>query len=235
MSELIGIVGATGTGKSTAIMQDPELGITGLDPETTFIINIANKPLPFKGWKTIFTPLTKEGKGNILNSDNPSDILKTLDYIDKVRTDIKHIVIDDFQYILAFEFMAKALEKGYEKFSIMAKNAFDILNKGRKLREDLKVFVLTHSEEYQKDFETVRKMKTIGKLLDDKVTLEGLFTVLLYTHSEWDDKAEKGTYFFITNRTNDYPAKSPVRMFDSIKIPNDLGYVSNKINEYNQQ
>ena len=72
------------------------------------------------------------------------------------------------------------------------------------------------------------------KLLDDKVTLEGLFTVLLYTHSEWDDKAEKGSYFFVTNRTNDYPAKSPVRMFDSIKIPNDLGFVSRKIDEYNK-
>ena len=162
MSELIGIVGATGTGKSTAIMQDPDLGIEGLNPKETFIINIANKPLPFKGWKKHFVPLNKDGEGNLLNSDNPIDVLKVLDYIDKVKTDIKYIIIDDFQYVLAFEFMSKALEKGFDKFSIMAKNAFDILNKGRKLRDDLKVFVLTHSEEYQKDFETVRKMKTIG-------------------------------------------------------------------------
>jgi len=233
MSELIGIVGATGTGKSSAIVHNEDLKIVGLNPNETFIINIANKPLPFRGWKRLFTPLTSEGKGNLLISDKTKSILEALRYINTNRLDIKYIIIDDFQYVLAFEFMAKAMEKGFEKFSIMAKNAFDILNTGRSLREDLKVFVLTHSEELQKDFETVRKMKTIGKLLDDKITLEGLFTVLLYTHCEWDDKEEKGYYYFITNRTNDYPAKSPVGMFDKIKIPNDLGYVNEMINNYN--
>lgn len=125
------------------------------------------------------------------------------------------------------------MEKGFDKFSSIAKHAFDVLNQARLMREDIKIFVLTHSEEYQKDFETVRKMKTIGKLLDDKITLEGLFTVLLYTHSEWDDKNEKGSYYFVTNKTADYPAKSPYGMFDEIKITNDLGLVANKINEYN--
>ena len=95
------------------------------------------------------------------------------------------------------------------------------------------MFVLTHSDEIHKDFETTRKMKTLGRMLDQNITLEGLFTVLLYTHSEWDDKEQKGSYYFITNRTSDYPSKSPIGMFDDIQIPNDLGLVVDKIDEFN--
>jgi len=232
MSELVGVVGATGSGKSTSIFPSKDLGIIGLDHEKTILISVAGKPLPMKGWKTIYTSM-KGNEGNLLVTDDANKIIKALIYISESRPEIKTVVIDDFQYLLAFEFMAKALEKGFDKFSIMAKHAFDVLNVGRSLREDLMVFVLTHSDEIQRDFETIRKMKTIGRLLDDKITLEGLFTVLLYSHTEWDDKAEKGSYFFVTNRTNDYPAKSPVGMFENIMIPNDLGFVASKIVEYN--
>lgn len=232
MSELIGIVGASGTGKSTAIHGNEKLGIKGLNPEETVITNVAGKPLPFKGWKKYYTPF-EGSKGNYLADSNPQTIVKALEFVDQKRPEIKNIVIDDAQYVMAFEFMSKALEKGYEKFNVLGKKYYDIFDKGRQLRDDLKVFILSHSEEVHKDFEVVRKMKTLGKMIDDKITLEGLFTVLLYTHTEWDDKEGKGHYYFITNRTSDYPAKSPVDMFDSIQIPNDLGYVAEKIDEYN--
>ena len=137
------------------------------------------------------------------------------------------------QFIMGFEFMNRAMETGFAKFNIIGKKMFDVLNTARLLRDDIKVFALTHSEEIQKDFDTIRKMKTLGKLLDSAITLEGLFTVLLYTHTEWDDKAEKSTYHFITNKTGEYPSKSPYGMFRNIKIPNDLGYVSEKVDEYN--
>jgi predicted amino acid-binding ACT domain protein len=233
MSELIGIVGPSGAGKSTSIFKNESIKIEGLPVEETFIINIASKPLPLRGWRKVFIPIDGKGEGNILASDDSAKIISALKFVSNNRPDIKYIILEDYQYVMAFEFMAKALEKGFEKFSVLAKHAFDILNTARTLRENLQVFVLTHSEEIQKDFETVRKMKTIGNLLDSKITLEGLFNVLLYTHTEWDDKSQKGHYYFITNRTNDYPSKSPIGMFDDIQIPNDLGYVSAKINEYN--
>jgi len=232
MSEIVGVVGATGSGKSTSIFPNKELDIIGLDPKSNFLISVAGKPLPLKGWKSIYTNM-KGDEGNMLITDDAETIIKAMRYISKEKPDVKTIVIDDFQYLLAFEFMAKAMEKGFEKFSLIAKHAFDVLNTGRSLREDLMVFVLTHSDEIQRDFETVRKMKTIGRLLDDKITLEGLFTVLLYAHTEWNDKTEEGSYYFITNRTNDYPSKSPVGMFQGIKIPNDLGFVAKCITEYN--
>lgn len=232
MSELIGVVGASGTGKSTSIHGNEKLGIKGLNSKETVIINVAGKPLPFKGWKKYYAPF-EGSKGNYLTDSNPQIIIKALEFIDKKRPEIKHIVIDDAQYIMGFEFMNKALEKGFEKFNILGKKYYDIFDKSRQLRDDLKVFILSHSEEVHKDFEVVRKMKTLGKMIDDKITLEGLFTVLLYTHTEWDDKEGKGNYYFITNRTEAYPAKSPVDMFDDIQIINDLGYVANKIDEYN--
>lgn len=232
MSELIGIVGESGTGKSTAIHGNEKLGIKGLDPKETLIINVAGKPLPFKGWRKYYTQF-EGSKGNYLADSNAKTIVKALDFVDQKRPDIKNIVIDDIQYVMGFKFMEKALEKGYEKFAILGKEYVDILNKGRTLRDDLKVFILTHSEEIVKDFETVRKIKTLGRMVDQNITVEGLFTVLLYTHTEWDDKEKVGHYYFVTNRTADYPAKSPIDMFDSIQIPNDLGYVAEKNDEYN--
>jgi Cys-tRNA synthase (O-phospho-L-seryl-tRNA:Cys-tRNA synthase) len=134
---------------------------------------------------------------------------------------------------MGFKFIDKAMEKGYDKFNLLAKEYLAVLNTGRSLREDLKVFILTHSEEIYKDFEVVRKMKTLGKMLDQAITLEGLFTVLLYTHSTWDEKEAKAHYYFVTNKTSEYPSKSPIGMFDDIYIPNDLGYVADKIDEFN--
>jgi len=233
MSQLIGVVGAQGTGKSTGIHANEELGIRGLDPKKTIIINIAGKPLPFRGWKKFYTPF--EGTtGNFLVESRAEHIIKALRYINDSRTEIINIIIDDAQYLMSFEFMEKALRKDWDKFNEIGKHAFDTFNIARKLREDIKVFVLTHADEIQKDFETVRKIKTIGKMMDNIIDLEGLFLVVLYTKVNWDSKAEKGEYLFITNRTNEYPAKSPVGMFKDIKIPNDLGLVAELIDKYNE-
>lgn len=232
MSELIGIVGPSGCGKSTSIFKNEAIGIKGLDPAETVLINVAGKPLPFKGWKKMFTDF-KGDTGNHLITDKADKIVKALIYINENRPEVKNIVIDDSQYIMGFKFIDKAMEKGYDKFNLLAKEYLAVLNTGRSLREDLKVFILTHSEEIYKDFEVVRKMKTLGKMLDQAITLEGLFTVLLYTHSTWDEKEAKAHYYFVTNKTSEYPSKSPIGMFDDIYIPNDLGYVADKIDEFN--
>ena len=93
----------------------------------------------------------------------------------------------------------------------------------------LKVFYLWHPEE---DKETGFKMKTVGTMVDSYLTLEGLFTVILYTKVEktGDNKIK---YSFITNNDGKHPAKSPVGMFKDLYIPNDLGYVVKRIDEYN--
>ena len=237
MSNAVAIVTESGFGKTTSVGSIPELGIKGLNPAETFFFNVKGKPLPFRGWKKMYIPVnisTGPPKvGNYLESCNPYDIMKVMQYIGANRPEIKNIVIDDYQYILADEFMAQALKAGFDKFNKLSKNAYDVLNTGINLPAHMNFFVLTHSEEIENGFQTSYKIKTIGKMLDNKVTLEGLFTIVLYGKQVWDDKEKKVSKFFVTNFDGQYPAKSPVGMFKETYVLNDLGAVSDAIHSYN--
>lgn len=231
MSSLIGIVGSAGTGKSTSFFPETGLGIKGLDPKHTFVINVSGKPFPFKGWRKEYTIL--EGpKGNYLNAENANVICKSMIYVSDNRPEITNIVIDDFQYLLAFEFVEKAMIKGYDKFNEIAMHTMQVLNTGRSLRDNIKTFILAHSEDVEVGFEVTKKIKTIGRFLDEKIELPGLFTVLLYTKTTWNDQDKKMTYEFVTNRDNIYPAKSPYGMFKELYISNDLGFVVECVDKY---
>jgi hypothetical protein len=224
----IAIVGASGTGKSTSYGRIPELNIQGLDPKTTVIINVANKDLPFKGWRNLYKGKISE-KGNYLEASDASTIAKSIEYISTSRTDITNIVVDDSQFIMAFEFMRRAKEPGYNKFADLGVNMAKILEASRTCRPDLKIYFLWHPEVSSSGS---MKMKTAGKMVDDYISLEGLFSVILYTNvSKGADN--KMNYTFVTNNDGQYPAKSPVGMFNTLEIPNDLGFVSECIDAYN--
>lgn len=233
MAKTYCIVGASGSGKSTSLGKVEELKLIGLNPKETAIINVMDKPLPFRGSVAQYNKPVSQG-GNYAAVSDGVTILKVLATLNK-REDIKNVVIDDFQYIMAEEFMAKALKKGYDKFNEIGKHAYDVISYGKKMRADINFICLTHSE---LDVNAGGfKMKTIGKMLDDKVTLEGIFTVLLYTFVEFDSKEKKASYFFVTNKysdnmNNEIPAKSPIGMFSELLIPNDLGLVVKTANEY---
>lgn len=93
-STLVGIVGSAGTGKSTSFFPEPALGIIGLDPSKTFVINVSGKPFPFKGWRNKYTPFNGK-EGNYLNTENPNTICKAMDYVNENRSEITNIVVDD--------------------------------------------------------------------------------------------------------------------------------------------
>jgi hypothetical protein len=225
----IAIVGKSGTGKSTSYGNFPELGIEGLNPKETAIFNIANKDLPFRGWKKLYTGKVNEG-GNYLETSNADTIHKAINYISSNRADLKNIVIDDSQFIMAFEFMRRAKETGYGKFADLGVNMGKVIEAARNARPDLKVYFLWHPEQ---DKETGYKMKTVGVMVDAYLTLEGLFTVVLYSKvSKGDDNKMK--YQFVTNYDGEFPAKSPIGMFKDMYIPNDLGFVSKSIDKYNE-
>jgi ABC-type dipeptide/oligopeptide/nickel transport system ATPase component len=219
-SKLIAIVGATGTGKSTSIKH--------LNPKETYIINTARKELPFKGADKLYNTENK----NYKEVDEITEIHRLLLTISEKATHIKNIVIEDSNYMMAFRMMEKATETGYTKFSILAKDMVEMLRATRKLRDDLKVFYFTHPETIEDGGEIVGyKMKTSGKMLDNQINLEGLFSICLYTHVE---EARDGSidYSFVTNRYRKYPAKTPDGMFDQIKIPNNLQLVVDTIDTY---
>lgn len=219
-SKLVGIVGATGTGKSTAIKH--------LNPEETYIINVAKKELPFKGSEKLYNTEKK----NYKEVDDANEITRLLKTISEKAPHIKNIVIEDSNYIMGFNMVAKATETGFTKFSIMAKDMVDLFRAARMLRDDITVFYLTHPETIEDGGEIIGyKIKTAGKLIDNQVLLEGLLTVCLYTTVD-ENKDGSTSYGFVTNRYRKMPAKSPDGMFDELKIPNDLQFVVNSVKEY---
>jgi hypothetical protein len=219
-SKLIGIVGFTGTGKSTSIKH--------LNPQETYIINTAKKELPFKGAEKLYNAENK----NYREIDEITEITRLLKTISEKAPHIKNVVIEDSNYMMSFRMAEKATEVGFTKFTILAKDMVELFREARKLRDDLKVFYFTHPETIEDGGEIVSyRMKTSGKMLDNQINLEGLFTICLYTHVE-EQKDGTASYNFITNRFKKYPAKSPDGMFTEIKIPNNLQLVSNTIDEY---
>lgn len=216
MSNTSLILGESGTGKSTSIRN--------LNPDETFIINVLNKPLPFRGYKNQYKTISLDGTtGNYYSSNKYENIMFVIQKINAKRPDIKTLIIDDFQYLMANEFMSRALERGYDKFSEIGKHAYDLLDLLPTLRDDLDIFVLTHSEanEHGK-----MKIKTIGRMLDEKITIEGMYAMVLQT------ELTDGNYHFITQGDSRHIAKSPMGMFDKINIPNDLAFVKQKMHEY---
>jgi len=225
MASSVLVIAESGAGKSTSI--------ANLDPKETFIINVANKPLPFKGWKSKYKVWSKEDPtGNMYTRPIAKEIEACLKYVSEKRPEIKNIVVDDFQYIFAFEYFERAEEKGFDKFTSIAKNMAAIAKLPIVLRDDLHVFFLTHAEESQ-DLEGRRKFKakTIGKLVDNSLTLEGLFSIVLFGKVK-KDKDGNIKYVFETQNNGENTCKSPAGMFDSFEISNDLEFVKQAIINY---
>ncbi|OSI16535.1 ATP-binding protein [Neisseria dentiae] len=216
------ILGESGTGKTSSLRNLP--------PEKTALIQIVKKPLPFKpkGWSVAAENdgggLKKAAEsGNIYITDNAGEIVHILQ-----KTTKEIIVIDDFQYLMANEFMrgvtteAKGNEQ-FMKFNRIAKNTWDVINAAAKTSDEKRVYVLAHT---QTDDFGKTKVKTIGKLLDEKITLEGLFSIVLRT------EAANGNYSFRTQNSGNDTVKSPMGMFDDIQIGNDLNEVDMAICEF---
>lgn len=216
MSNAILIIGDSGSGKSTAIRNLP--------PEETFIINVMDKSLPFKGAKKNYIRLSPDGlTGNYYSSDDSANILRVIKMVNAKRPEIKNLILDDFQYSLCAEFMRRASEKGYDKFTDIGKNAWQIIRDLITTREDLYCYVLSHSDT---DPNGKVKCKTIGRMLDDKVVLEGLFSVVL--HAMIID----GQYKFLTQGDSIHISKSPMGMFPTKLVDNDLATIKQYMTQY---
>lgn len=192
------VLGASGSGKSTS-MRNFEIGEVG-------IFNVAGKPLPFRK--------------KIPKVDN-----STYTTIDKVfkAPKLKKYVIDDSQYLMAFESFDHAKDTGYGKFTNMALNFKNLITSVIKdLPNDVIVYFLHHTEV---DESGKLKAKTLGKMLDNQLTIEGLFSIVLLCGVEGSD------HYFITNSDGTNPAKSPMEMFER-RIQNDLKEVDKGIREY---
>ena len=227
MAHSVLVIADSGSGKSTAIRD--------LDSKETFIINIANKPLPFKGWKKDYSMISKDNpKGNMTPVSSATGIIKAMMHVNDKMPHIKNLVIDDWQYMSSFEYFDRANEKGYDKFTQIAANLAQVAKLPKDMRDDLYIFFLTHSEE-STDVNGHRrvKAKTIGKMIDNTLTLEGLFSIVLFGKvvKGEDDKL---SYVFETVNNGENTCKSPMGMFSKQFISNDLQYVKECIIKYEQ-
>ena len=221
MATGIMILGESGSGKSTSI--------ENLNPKETFIIQAVNKPLPFKGFKNNYPLRTKENtEGNRYVTDDTYTIIKLLKALNKDEN-IKNIVLDDVQYTIINSFMKDIKEKktgsaAFERYNDLAKNYWDLIIVLDELRDDLLVFFMSHIEE---DKEGKIGVRTIGKLLSEKIKIEGFFSIVLLC------EVNNREYTFRTQTIdgND-PCKSPRGMFEELNIANDLQLVREKILQY---
>ena len=160
---------------------------------------------------------------NVFKSDNYKEIEAVLK-----RATAKSIIIDDAQYLMAFEYMHRAKEKGFEKFTDIGSNFFNLTQTALSLPDDKIVYFLSHIERTKDGSE---KCKTIGNMLDEKITLEGLFTIVLKTVVTLDGSNQRQFCFATINNGSD-TVKTPMGMFENALIPNDLKAVDTVIREY---
>ena len=203
MAVIVALMGESGTGKSTSLRN--------FKKGEASVINVSKKPLPFRNELPIF------------KTDNYQEIQAMIK-----RAQAKSLIIDDAQYLMAFEYMHRAKEKGYEKFTDIGANFFNLTQTAASLSDDKIIYFLFHIERTKDGNE---KCKTIGQLLDEKITLEGLFTIVLKTVVLLDGNNQRQFCFATVNNGSD-TVKTPMGMFAEPLIPNDLKAVDTVIREY---
>lgn len=192
------LIGKSGSGKSASLRN--------FKKEEIAIANVLGKPLPFKS--DLEAPKV----------DDYETILRAIEHTNK-----KVIVIDDANYLITNEFMSKSSVKGFDKYNEMGNNFFNLINGIKNIEGGKTVYLIMHEDT---DDEGNVKPKTIGKLLDDKVNIQGMFTICI--RSIYDS----GKYLFRLKTNGQDCVKTPIGLFEEDQMENDLKLVDEKIREY---
>lgn len=200
------VLGSSGSGKSTSLRN--------FEKEDVLILNVAGKALPFR--KKLNNLDLRKCNG----SERYSVIKQTLSkYKDKCKT----FVIDDSQYLMAFQMFDRAKEVGYGKFTDIAVEFKSLLDFIANLDKDVIVYLLHHTDTTDDGY---IKAKTSGKMIESQLTLEGLFTIVIMA------KNNDGVYKFVTKSDGLNPVKTPIGLFEDVEIDNDLKFVDSEIRKY---
>lgn len=200
------VLGESGTGKTCSLRN--------LDPNNVLLIQPVRKPLPFR---------SKDWNGHVYVCNEARKIVNAMH-----QTKAEVIIIDDFQYILSFKYMhstGKKMASGevFEFYKELGNDGFIVAENATTLDENKRVYILAHTQ--TDDFGNTR-IKTLGKLLDEKIVLEGLFTTVLRT------KVANGKYSFTTQTNGSDTVKSPMGMFETNEIDNDLAMIDKVVCDY---
>lgn len=215
MAKVIGIMGESGSGKTTS-MRD-------LDPATTFYIDCDKKGLSWKGWKNQYS----FEKHNYMATDQIGTVAQLLEKISS-QENMKHIkvvVIDTLNGLMVADEVRRMKEKGFDKWQDLAQCVWELLDSFYSFRDDLTIIVVCHSQtQKEDDGYTFTRIKTSGKKLD-KLSIETKLTTVLYA------VAKDGDYVFKTHANNS-TAKTPLGAFEADEIPNNIVDVLKALEEY---
>jgi ABC-type dipeptide/oligopeptide/nickel transport system ATPase component len=216
VSRVICIAGESGSGKTTSART--------LNPETTFYIDADRKGLSWKGWKKQYNAEKK----NYIQTSNVETIKKIFQKIHSEQTHFKVIVVDTLNTIMIDDEVKRMKEKGYDKWIDLAQCVWGLVSEAHLFRDDLTIVFMLHTQTERDDsgFQFTR-IKTSGRKLD-KICLESKFTTVLIA------KCVDGRYIFETQAKNS-TAKSPMGCFEELEIPNDLQYVIERLEAYENE
>ena len=205
------ILGESGSGKT--------FSLRNFNPDEVILIQAVSKPLPFRN---SFKPWDSKAKtGSIVVTDQSKNICKAIETFPSYGK--KVIVVDDYQYTMANEYMRRSSETGFTKFTEIARHAWNIAMAAQAAPNDVRIYFLSHTNS---DDQGKIKAKTIGKMLDEKITLEGLFTIVMRA------VRENGEYLFTTQNSGNDTVKTPMDLFQTETIDNDLHAVDEAIKQY---
>lgn len=208
------VIGSSSSGKTASLRT--------LNSKSTVIISCEKNRLSFKGSNKFL-------QYNITNYEELIGVMSEILTKDKNKN-VKTIILDDYGYLMSDEYMKTALETGYSKYTVMAVNAYNGFKTIPKElcagREDITIIYIMHP---QKNDLGMYTPKTIGKVLDDKICIEGMFDTVLFARVN-----DNNEYVFMTRTTVDIPsvAKTPMDMFEQVEIPNDMDLVLRTRAEY---
>lgn len=215
MSKVIGIMGESGSGKTTSMRN--------LDPKTTFYIDCDKKGLSWKGWRKQYSEANK----NYMQTDFAQIVQQAIKNISENENakHIKTIVIDTLNGLMVADEVRRMKEKGYDKWQDLAQCVWMLLDSLYSYRDDLTIIVVCHSQtQKEDDGYTFTRIKTSGKKLD-KLNVESKLTTVLYA------VAKDGKYIFKTHAENS-TAKTPLGAFDDDEIENDIVKVLKALEDY---
>lgn len=204
------ILGESGTGKTCSLRN--------LDPKNTLLIQPVRKPLPFRsfGWKEI---KQKGDPGNVYVTADPQKIIAAMK-----TSPFDVIIVDDWNYILTRKYMESPTGcNQFELFKQIGQDGYNIIKAATELADNKRVYVLAHT---QTDDMGHVQVRTLGKLLSEKICVEGLFTTVLRT------KVVDGRYHFTTRNSGNDTVKSPIGMFETAEIENDIANIDRIVCDY---
>lgn len=215
MARVIGIMGESGSGKTTSMRN--------LDPKTTFYIDCDKKGLSWKGWRNQYNEKAK----NYFRTNMVGTVATLLDKINK-QDNMKHIkvvVIDTLNGLMVADEMRRSKEKGYDKWVDLAQCIWDLVDNSLEMRENLTIIFVCHSQtQKEDDGYTFTRIKTSGKKLD-KLSIESKLTTVLHA------VCEGGEYKFWVHANNS-TAKTPLGAFEDDEVENDIVKVLEVLKDY---